>query len=195
MGDGKSHNGFTSILVRAAILALLYPILKSVWEGWSAFAGKFPGAGVVPYLSSAVVFFATFFILGWVLGTAPVRWFKKGFANLWRYFVLKRFSALEEGAGGGSWRGREMLYAVRGRFGPRERAEVFKCGVITADDGEYVTILIVTPPGGTCEWFTQRKGSDLLWPTNRPIQEHAKTFLTFGNGVDFKKLLPEEGQP
>lgn len=182
-------------MLRAIVLALLYPILKSVWEGWSALAGKFPGQGIIPYLSSALAFFATFALLGWVLGTVPVRWLKKGVGRLWRHFILKRFSALEEGGGNGSWRGKVVLYAIKGRFGARERASVFSPGLVTADLGEYISVLLIAPPAGTCNWIFMRKESDLIWLTECPIQEYGKAFITLGNGADLHSFLPEEGQP
>ncbi len=195
MSDGKSHNSFTSILVRAVVLAFLYPILKSVWEGWSALAGKFPGVGVVPYLSSALVFFATFALLSWVLGTTPVRWLKKGVAGLWRYLVLKRLSALEEGVGGGSWRGKEAAYAWKGRFGARERPQAWSYGLVTADYGEEIAIVLAFPPGFTSIVIHARKDGGLVWLTRRPLKKYAEAFITFGNGINSEEFMPEEGQP
>jgi hypothetical protein len=195
LSDGKSHNTFLSILVRAVVLALLYPILKSVWEGWSTLAGKFSGQGIIPYLSSALVFFVTFFLLSWVLGTAPVRWFKKGIAKLWRYLVLKRFFALENGEHGKGWEGKEVAYAERGRFGARERPQAWSLGVVMADFGKSIAVLLVAPPGGTSRLLFLEKDGGLIWPTGRPVKKHIEALVTFGNGVNPEEFLPERGHP
>lgn len=175
------------------ILAFLYPILKSLWEGWSALASRFSGQGIVPYLSSALAFFAAFFILGWVLGTFPIRWLKKGVGRLWRYLVLKRFSALENGKDGkDSWKGKEVAYAEKGRFGAEECAPVFSLGMVTADYGNWVAVLLIVPPGGTSRviYVRKEKNGGLLWPTGRSVQKHAETFVTLGNGVNPQEFLP-----
>lgn len=200
MSSSEKHsNRFSSILLRATVLAFCYaffsPILKSAWAGWSSLAGNFPGYGPWPHIFSAVAFVAAFVVLGWVLGTKPVRWLKKGAGRLWRYLVLKRFSALENGEDGKSWRGKEVAYAEQGRFGARETAPVWSLGVVTADYGEWVGVFLITPPGGTSRLIYVRKNGDLIWPTGRSIKNHAETFVTIGNGVNPQDFLPESGHP
>lgn len=172
---------------------VVYPVTRGIYSGWTTLAANFPGHGVLPYLTSGLAFFATFVLLGWILGTAPVRWFKMSVAKLWRYLVLKRFSALENGKDGkDSWRGKEVAYAEEGRFGDEEYAPVFSLGVVIDDDGAWVTVFLIVPPGGTSRLLYVRKKSGRLWPTGRSIQKHAETFVTFGSGVRPRDFLPNQ---
>lgn len=191
--DARVSSRFPSILLRAVVLAIIYPIAKNIYSGWEALASNFPGNGVVPYLASGFAFLAIFVFLGWVLGTAPIGWLKKGAMNLWRYLVIKRFSALENGKDG-SWRGKEVAFAERGRFGEEEFAPVFSLGIVSADYGDWVAIFLIVPPGGTSRVLFAHKRSGLLWLTGRSIKKHAETFVTVGNAADPSEFLPNQSK-
>lgn len=189
--ESGASGKFPSILLRAVVLAIIYPVAKNIYRGWEALASNFPGSGILPYLMSGFAFLATFVFLGWVLGTAPIGWLKNGAMSLWRYLVIKRFSVLENGKDG-SWRGREVAFAERGRFGEEEFAPVFSLGIVSADYGDWVTVFLIVPPGGTSRVLFVHKRSGLLWPTGRSIKKHAETFVTVGNAADPSEFLPNQ---
>ena len=191
--EAKASSKFPSIFLRAVVLAIIFPVVKNIYRGWGTLASNFPGDGAVPYLVSGFAFLATFVFLGWVLGTAPIGWLKKGAMSLWRYLVLKRFSALENGKDG-SWRGKEVAFAERGRFGEEEFASVFSLGIVTADYGDWVVVFLIVPPGGTSRLYWIRKGSGDIWLTGRPIKRHAETFVTIGNGANPAEFLPNQNK-
>jgi hypothetical protein len=189
--NGNS-GGFSSVLFRAVVLAVLYPVLKGVGAGWADLARRFPGSGAWPYLLSGAAFVAFFLSLAWLLGTAPAGWLKSAAGGVWRRIVLKRLSALGKATGGkDSWAGRFVLYAEAGRFGEEEVAPVFSPGVVTADFGDWVYVLLISPPGLTCRWFCASKRCGRLWLTDLSFEDYGKAVVSFGNSADPKKFLPK----